>query len=306
MRSELAVPNDRSPHALLEDGERVKVCARVDVYIENLIISIDTNMSTHFNVSKYTRWYDSIITRARARSKLSIYVERHHIIPKCMGGLNGDNLVELTPREHFICHRLLVRMTDDLKTKKALRWALHRMMFSKADTHESRYVTNSHTFAKLRDEFNEAQRKPRELSEDHRAKIIAANQSRKGRKLSDETRAKMSAARMGRTSPNKGKARPEEAIQKMKATMAAQPKKAPWNKGKQASAEDRKKIADGLKQSEQFQTTKHNRKGCTLTEETRAKMSAARTGKPLTEAHKQAIRDGARHSPSRPCCASIS
>lgn len=250
-------------------------------------------MSTHFNVSKYTRWYDNIISRAKIRSKLSAYVERHHVVPKCMGGLNGDNLVELTPREHFICHRLLVRMTDDPKTKKALRWALHRMMFSKADTHESRYVPNSHVFEKLRNEFNEDRRKPRVLSEEHRAKIIAFNQSRKGRKLSDETRAKMSAARMGKTSPNKGKARSEEAIQKMKATIAAQPKKTAWNKGKPLSAEVRKSIAEGVKQSERYQTAIRDRVGYKMSEETRAKMSASHTGKPLTEAHKQAIRDSA-------------
>lgn len=249
-------------------------------------------MSTHFNINKYTRWYYGIIFNAQARSKLNGYVERHHIIPKCMGGLNGDNLVELTPREHFICHRLLVRMTDDPKTKKALQWALHRMMFSKADTHESRYVPNGHVFEKLRYEFNEDRKKPRVLSEEHRAKIIAFNQSRKGRKLSDETRAKMSAARMGRTSPNKGKARSEEAIQKMKATVAAQPKKAPWNKGATMSEESRMKISNSLKNSEQFQAVKYNRTGCKLTEETRAKMSNARKDKPLTQAHKQAIIDG--------------
>ena len=35
-------------------------------------------------------------------------LEVHHIVPKCLGGSNKkENLVELTAREHFICHRLL-------------------------------------------------------------------------------------------------------------------------------------------------------------------------------------------------------
>ena len=83
-----------------------------------------------------------------------------------------------------------------------------------------------------------------------------------------------------------------EAIQKMKNTVAARPKKDTWNKGKKLSEEDRMKISDGLKNSEQFQATKYDRTGCVLSEETRAKMSKSRKGKSLTQAHKQAIIDG--------------
>lgn len=36
------------------------------------------------------------------------YHERHHIVPKCMGGTdNKDNLIDLFAREHFEAHRLL-------------------------------------------------------------------------------------------------------------------------------------------------------------------------------------------------------
>jgi hypothetical protein len=55
----------------------------------------------------YQRIYNQIIERAQNR-KLDGYKERHHIIPKCLGGDNDKlNLVELTAREHFLCHRLL-------------------------------------------------------------------------------------------------------------------------------------------------------------------------------------------------------
>ena len=58
----------------------------------------------------YQRIYDQIIDQAKQR-KLEGYKERHHIIPKCMGGTDDrGNLVELTAREHYICHRLLVRI----------------------------------------------------------------------------------------------------------------------------------------------------------------------------------------------------
>lgn len=38
------------------------------------------------------------------------YHERHHIIPKCMGGTNDEeNLVDLFAREHFLAHKLLAQ-----------------------------------------------------------------------------------------------------------------------------------------------------------------------------------------------------
>ena len=56
----------------------------------------------------YSRQYNLIINKAKERV-LEEYSETHHIIPKCLGGTNENtNLVELTPRENLICHRLLV------------------------------------------------------------------------------------------------------------------------------------------------------------------------------------------------------
>lgn len=58
--------------------------------------------------NKYTQCYYNIVNRAKAREQLG-YVEKHHIIPKSLGGKDtADNLVKLTAREHFICHWLNV------------------------------------------------------------------------------------------------------------------------------------------------------------------------------------------------------
>lgn len=58
----------------------------------------------------YQRIYDELIESARFRA-ISGYVEIHHVIPKCMGGLDtGDNLVSLSGREHFIAHWLLFKI----------------------------------------------------------------------------------------------------------------------------------------------------------------------------------------------------
>ena len=73
-----------------------------------------------FIENKYTQWYHSIISNRKANPIVG-YSEKHHIIPKCLGGSNDkDNLVRLTAREHFICHQLLVKMTTgDAKRKMA-------------------------------------------------------------------------------------------------------------------------------------------------------------------------------------------
>lgn len=58
----------------------------------------------------YKKIYESIVSRGKARV-IKGYKERHHIIPRCMGGGDEeDNLVNLTPEEHYVCHQLLVKM----------------------------------------------------------------------------------------------------------------------------------------------------------------------------------------------------
>ncbi len=58
----------------------------------------------------YSSTYDDLIARAVGRSRRG-YMERHHIVPKCMGGSDcKENLVYLTAKEHFIAHKLLVRI----------------------------------------------------------------------------------------------------------------------------------------------------------------------------------------------------
>ena len=42
----------------------------------------------------YTKLYDAVIAKAVFRKKPEGYCEKHHIVPRCMGGANGkDNLV---------------------------------------------------------------------------------------------------------------------------------------------------------------------------------------------------------------------
>lgn len=58
----------------------------------------------------YEKHYEKLIERGKSR-KLECYKEKHHIVPRCLGGTDEkENLVELTAREHFIAHILLVKI----------------------------------------------------------------------------------------------------------------------------------------------------------------------------------------------------
>ena len=78
-----------------------------------------------FLSNKYCVWYFKIIDKARGRNSSSLnYIEKHHIIPKSLGGSdNLDNIVALTAREHFICHLLLTKFTKG-KDKRKMCFAL--------------------------------------------------------------------------------------------------------------------------------------------------------------------------------------
>ena len=70
--------------------------------------------------------YISDILKIRPNIKQEgVYMERHHIVPKCMGGSNNeDNLVWLTPSEHYVAHKLLAN--ENISNKK-VQYAFWRM-----------------------------------------------------------------------------------------------------------------------------------------------------------------------------------
>lgn len=108
----------------------------------------------------YNRIYTSIVFRAKAEEadrKLDKqnggYYERHHIIPRSLGGSNeSTNLAYLTAREHFICHWLLVKMypaNSDAYNK--MLFALWRMR-SNPTAETKRYIF-SNVYVYLREQF---------------------------------------------------------------------------------------------------------------------------------------------------------
>ena len=120
----------------------------------------------------YQKIYNQIIERAKERI-LEGYKEKHHILPKCLGGSNDkNNLVELTAREHFLCHRLLCEIypKNDKLWYALFLMAIGKNRHSKTDP----YKISSRTYEFLKLNFIENIKK-KTISEDQKSKISKAN-----------------------------------------------------------------------------------------------------------------------------------
>ena len=124
-----------------------------------------------FKDSAWVNRYYILIAHAKARVKVEGYTEKHHIIPKCMGGTDDEsNLATLTAREHLIAHRILVRCCAKEFYKKLLfaLWAMATLK-NKHSTGKRIHLT-SRQYAKLREEYF-LSRRGIPLSADVKAKI---------------------------------------------------------------------------------------------------------------------------------------
>ncbi|MHB8871593.1 MAG: NUMOD3 domain-containing DNA-binding protein [Candidatus Doudnabacteria bacterium] len=179
----------------------------------------------------YAKIYNAIILRASSENRvkgIDSYFEKHHIVPRCMGGAdNADNLVLLTAREHFVCHKLLVEIYP---TENKLKYAFYMFCGKiKSKWCERDYIIGAREYDRIKLERSVAysgENSPLfglKKTEEQRAKISASSM---GKKLSLETRAKISASNMGRVMPresvertaaaNRGQKRSEEAIHNIK------------------------------------------------------------------------------------------
>lgn len=179
--------------------------------------------------NKYTNIYFNIIKSAQIRDTVG-YTERHHIIPKSLGGSNKkDNLVMLTAREHFICHWLLTKMVDGDDLRK-MKHAIWRMLVQGRDF-QIRYKPNSHTYESLRKKYGSL-RKGITTSDEVKQKISKANKGRLagknnpmyGNTHTEEARKKISEKAQGRTPWNLGVTHTDEVKQKMSKLALQRPK----------------------------------------------------------------------------------
>lgn len=168
----------------------------------------------------YLKHYDLLVERGRNR-KLKGCKERHHIIPRCVGGTDDkSNLVDLTAREHYFAHLLLakeyggshwraVKFMGELKGRKTSRmYEKARLEWVKSVSGENSYWFNNgerqrgelnHMWGKSTSAFQKEQARKaatgRIVTEETKRRM---SEARKGKKATEETRAKMSRERKGR------------------------------------------------------------------------------------------------------------
>lgn len=175
------------------------------------------------NKNKYSKWYYSIVHKAQSRAiSPDIPVEKHHILPRSLGGSNDPtNLVKLTLREHFICHSLLVKMTEN-KDRNKMVYALWKMCHSTKSKLKA-FKLNSRKYNAVKSLMSTAR-----TSDD----------------FTPEWRAKISASRKGKSSWNKGVARTSEEKAKMSATRKQRASDPNWNIRPACSVEKAQKIKE--------------------------------------------------------------
>jgi hypothetical protein len=204
------------------------------------------------------RIYNNIIEK-RKNILIEGYTEKHHVIPRCMGGTDDiDNLVHLSAREHFLAHILLTKIYIG---NAKLIYAANMMMHCNQKKHGSRYyewlkkkwileIDHSH-------------------SDETKQKISKAN---KGRVQSDEHRKKNSDANKGANNAMYGKTHTKEARDKI---IAANLGKVRTEESKQKQSESTKgKIVRDEKYREKMSEVKKGKKRKPFTEEHKAKLRA--------------------------------
>jgi hypothetical protein len=162
----------------------------------------------------YEKIYDRIIKKAvlenRKKSK-DQYFERHHIIPKCLGGSNEkENLVLLTAREHFICHRLLCEIHP---YNKKLWYALDAMLILNSDRN---YTIGSRLYSIVKENIRECKSEFLRINNPMKAEHLRNKKSKEMsgnsnliHRLTDEQRRRhavnVSLSKIGAKNPNSKK-----------------------------------------------------------------------------------------------------
>ena len=231
--------------------------------------------------NKYTNWYNNIIANALLDVNREGYLESHHIIPKSIGGTNDkSNLVKLTPKEHFICHMLLPKMTIGKNKSKMIRAAW--MIATMGNKNQDRIKVKSRKYCLLKESWISVSKGPK--SEEHKQKLRKPKTKEHKQKLSDarkgksygythseETKRKIAESNKGKT----GKPKTEEQKQKQSLTMTGR-KQSPEHIAKRAQTRIGKPLSEETKQKIREARAKQ-----VISKETKKKMSESHKARRL-------------------------
>lgn len=200
----------------------------------------------------YKKIYDNIILKYRnlnlqkldKKDSNYIYLEKHHIIPRCMSGSdNEENLVNVPAKVHFICHLLLTKIYKNTKFESRLWNAAHRFVHGnkgqqKVKITSNQYKTIKENFSKFRSEENRGRGNPNY-----------------GNRWTEEQRKNLSKKLKGRLSKNKGRHLKEDVKKRISEKLRGKPQ--PWNRRKRTKEE---RLLISIKTKEAMAKKEHREK----------------------------------------------
>ena len=205
----------------------------------------------------YLRIYNEIIEN-RKNNTPNCYFENHHIIPRCLGGIDSKyNIISLTAREHFICHHLLTKIYNTGESHSKVCLAFYWMCNIK------KVKLNNRLYEKLR--FY------------HKLNAKIQGHKNKGQKRTEEFKRRISLATKGKNNPMFGK----NHTQKVKNIISLKNKGNKYAKGAVRTQEMKNKLSAMFKgRPSPWTSYKRSKETCEL-------FSRIRKGKPNYKVRKK-------------------
>jgi len=231
----------------------------------------------------YQKIYNDIIEKAKLENRQKgngIYYENHHIQPRCLnGGDDEDNLILLTTKEHFVCHKLLTRIYPN---NRGILTAFHFMVYGQQGQSMN---LGARVYEEARELFIKAQT-GRKVSIETKKKMSKSRKGKKhtegakekmrkaaiGRQITEETRKILSESHRGLEPGNKGKKmgpRPEEVKKRISEKL----------KGRKLSEESLQQGVKTRRKNGYYDSEKTSMFGKKHSSETLEKMRQAKLGK---------------------------
>lgn len=145
----------------------------------------------------YQNYIDRIL-HIRENCKIEdFYMERHHIIPRCLGGEDKEeNLIWLFPEEHYWAHELLALENKDNDSLLYAWWMMNNRFSECIDA--EKYAVLKQNFHLMAVENNSGESNPfygKQHTEQHKKYI---SEKLKGVPKSEEHRKKLSQSKIGK------------------------------------------------------------------------------------------------------------
>lgn len=198
----------------------------------------------------YYKVYLALIEHCKEMEKIGYpegtYTEKHHILPKCMGGTNDkSNLVRMPAREHIMAHILLMFIFPNYYK---LAFAACVTLYGNKNSKSSREIAVNKFSTKLVAKVKEEANKSRKL-EGVSKKVLEFNKTRLGIPLSEEHKKRVSESLKGRVFSKEHRKHLSEANTGTHLTEESKEKISNTHKGIPLTTETKRKIRETIEKN---------------------------------------------------------